>query len=157
MGMWRPVRAGVVTTAAVSLFWLTEHQLFEGSQCAAGQTQPYGCLGGQMLAVVVGVPLLVLIAAVVLAGKGLRHSVVGAVVSLAGAWVVVDAVLDLVDFRGSEFAGQLMTAPTAGVVAAVWSIYGPAPSSTRENGAATSLHHEEEVERPQRGQREEKG
>lgn len=121
----RALRAGLLTTVLVSGFWGLVGIAMSGDGCTSRPTNPYPCLGGQVLVVVVGLPVLALLVALTLAGRGVLHAVAGGVVSLGVGLLVVYTVLGAVDYGGPNALGLALAGPVAGLTAGAWSAWGP--------------------------------
>jgi len=127
----RAVRVGLLSTVLVGGYWTGVTAWLARASCESTQTNPYGCLGASLLAVLAGIPLLILVMALVLSGRGLVHSAAGGVVSVVCGTAVVYELLDIFDFSGPDDVGWVMTAPAVGLVAAVWAVTVPGRTSAR--------------------------
>lgn len=132
----RVARAGIATTVLVTGYWVVLVSWASGSRCASSSTNPFPCVTGAVAGVLLGLPLVIGLVAWSLAGRGLAHALVGAVVSVLGATAVIYAVLAFVDYSGPDLAGWALCGPAAGVVAAVWA--DRAPGRPRRDRAASA-------------------
>ncbi|GAA1139831.1 hypothetical protein [Nocardioides aquiterrae] len=80
----RPLRAAAETGLLGAGYLFAGSLIFPPSACESRPTNPYPCLGGALLYVGVGVPLVTLGIAWALRGKGALHSLVGAVLCVVG-------------------------------------------------------------------------
>ena len=64
-------------------------------------------------------PLVLLVVALGMKGRGTIHAAFGAVVGLFLGWQLTRLAVDLADVT-SELTGVLMTAPVTGVLVAIW-------------------------------------
>lgn len=123
--MVRAARAGAMSAVLVSGYWLVTESWLSHQDCRSRSTNPYPCLGAGILVVLIGIPLLMLLVALILVGRGFLHAVLGAIVSVGLGTIAVYEVLDVIDYGGDDAIGWALTGPAVGLVAAVWSVRAP--------------------------------
>ncbi|MBZ5738276.1 hypothetical protein [Nocardioides mangrovi] len=121
----RAARVFLMSTALIAGYWAGTGWYLSSPRCESTQTNPWACLGEAWLSVVVGLPMLALVVAVVLLGRGLLHALAGGVASVALGTVAVYQLLSATAYGGSDTIGWVLTAPAVGLAAAVWSVRVP--------------------------------
>jgi hypothetical protein len=120
----RPLRAAIETVLLGAGYLALGVALFPPEACVSTQTAPYACLGGKLLYVYGGVPLVTLAIAGALRGKGALHSLVGAVVCVAGSlevatWFAEHGLAD------SDRAAGVLIVVLGGVGVWLWAAFAP--------------------------------
>jgi hypothetical protein len=121
----RAVRAATEAALLGTTYLAVGGVLLRSGACVSRQTAPYPCLGGALLFVAVGVPLVTLGVAWALRGKGALHSLVGAVVCVAGSLLVQARVSESGLVELSDLAAGVLIVVTGAIGVWLWAVLAP--------------------------------
>jgi len=123
--MWRrPVRAGLVATGVIAVYVWALSAYAGQSACRPAGHGAFACLGGEVLLLIVGVPVVFVLVACGLKGRGAAHAVVGAALCGALGWWSTVRVLAAFEYTGPDVLGLLAIALVTGVLVTLWARFG---------------------------------
>jgi hypothetical protein len=119
----RAVRVALMTAAALTAIWSAVAGYLRAHPCRPAPYEEFGCLGYGVVEAALGLVATVVALALILAGRGAAHALLGTLVTLVVDYVVVGRALGLVQGVAEHYldgalvaAGALLAGAWAGLV-----------------------------------------